>query len=697
MPEKKPHKNIDPVLVDIRNPQVNYRPRFMQKAVNLVHSPRKPVRKRGIARVLFWSFSVLFGGVLLFAVIVVAVKFRSTKEAALSGGQAIVQNFSATAEALKDLRPEEASRYLRRNTNEIQSLKGLFDIAPNTNVLDVLGRIVPQIEQAGSLLGQLASFNVNLIALADAADTLERKGFGYFRSDGTSLLGTLQKIHETVSALITDAQAIKNSTTGLKNFSGSFRAIDRSVGNYYLEHSSDLYATERFLGALLTLFGTDTERHLALLFQNPSEIRPGGGFIGSYADITVKKGQMATMDVRDIYDPEGQLDIKVIPPGPLRTLTTNWGARDANWFFDFPTSAKTVIGFLEASKIYSEKNITFDAAIGVNINVLESILRVLGPIELPDYTLTITADNFLTEIQREVEAGKDKQKGEPKRILKILTPVLLERLQKLSPEAQYELFTAFQAHFGEKDVMVYAKDSALSQFFKAKNLDGSVYELPSGFWGNYLAIVDANVAGGKTDRYITQRTDARIDVDTSGNVFTDLTVTRTHNGDKEKDPWYRVLNQNFIRVLTAPGSSLVGMKGNQLKKNISLFEYATTTYEKNTDLEAMESTEAYLDAYKTWKITEAGKTAFATWFNTKPGTTSTLEMRYETPAASQVTVDTGSVFTFVFERQSGVQDALKVAIFAPFGYRWKETKSSFYAFESDNPPARLIEYLTLYK
>ncbi|MEK7465705.1 MAG: DUF4012 domain-containing protein [Patescibacteria group bacterium] len=695
MPEKKPHKNIDPVLVDIRNPQVNYRPRFMQKAVNLVHSPRKPVRKKGIAHVLFWSFSVLFGVVLLIAVIVVAVKFRSTKEAAWSGGQAIVQNFSATAEALKDLRPEEASRYLRENEYKIRSLKGLFDITPNTNVLDVLGRIVPQIEQAWNLLGQLASFNLNLIALTDAADTLERKGFGYFRSDGTALLNTLQKIQEAVSAIITNAQAIKSSTTGLKNFSGSFRAIDRSVGDYYLEHSSDLYATERFLSALVALFSTDAERHIALLFQNPSEIRPGGGFIGSYADITVKKGQMTAMDVRDIYDPEGQLDIKVIPPGPLRTLTTDWGARDANWFFDFPTSAKTVIGFLEASKIYSEKNVTFDAAIGVNINVLESILRVLGPIELPDYKLTITADNFLTEIQREVEAGKDKQKGEPKRILKILTPVILERLQKLSPETQRELFSAFQAHFGKKDVMVYAKDSALLQFFKAKNLDGAVYELPSEFWGNYLAVVDANIAGGKTDRYITQRTDARIDVDTSGNVFTDLTVTRTHNGNKEKDLWYRALNQNFIRVLTTPDSSLVGMKGNQLKKNISLFEYATTTYVRNADLEAMESTEAYLDAYKTWRMTEAGKTAFATWFNTKPGTTSTLEMRYETPAASQVAVGVGSIFTFVFERQSGVHDTLKVTIFAPFGYRWKETKSSFYAFESDNPPARLIEHLTL--
>lgn len=684
-------------MVDVRSPERGYRIRLSNTPVNLTRSPlRSPKQKGIVSRIIGWT-------VLFFVVASLAVagflgwKIFIAKDLLQSNGKEIVGNFSASAEALKDLRPDEASRRLSENTARLNELRSIFQITPNTGLLEIFGRIIPQVSEAGGLLGGVTSFNVNLLRFSEAMQSLQQKGFGLFRTDGETLLKLLREAHDIVSGILSDVQAIKNSTAELRGAGSYFRDIDRMVGDSYLKHSTELYASERFLGALLTLLESPEERHILLLFQNPSEIRPGGGFIGSYADMTVKRGQMTGLDVRDIYDPDGQLDAKVIPPVPLRTIAPTWGARDANWFFDFPLSAKTVVGFLESSKIYSEKAAVFDSAIGMNINVLESVLKALGPIELSEYKVTITGDNFLTEIQREVEAGNDKKKGEPKRILKVLTPLLLERLQNMTPEMERALFAAFQTHLADKDIMFFAKDPTLAHFFRDSGVDGSVYELPTRFWGSYLAVVDANVAGGKADRYITQATDARIDVDTSGNVFTDLTITRTHKGNLEKDPWYRALDQNYIQIFTAPGSMLVGMSGNSTKKIVSQFEYVTSTYSIHPDLERTESTLAYLESYKTWRSEQSGKTVFGTWFNTKPGETSTLEMRYETPASDQVPVEEGSVFTFVFEKQSGVNDHLTATVFAPFGYRWKETTNSFYAYESDSAPARLIEHLTLVK
>ena len=149
---------------------------------------------------------------------------------------------------------------------------------------------------------------------------------------------------------------------------------------------------------------------MAGFFQNPAEIKPAGGFLGSYADLTINSGRLVNIDIRDIYDPDGQLTTKIIPPLPLQAITTSWGARDANWFFDFPLSAKKVTELLESLKIYQEKNIQFSGVIALNIKILESVLELSGPIKLSDYQFEINRNNFLKEIQKEVEAGTDKAK-----------------------------------------------------------------------------------------------------------------------------------------------------------------------------------------------------------------------------------------------------------------------------------------------
>ncbi len=114
-------------------------------------------------------------------------------------------------------------------------------------------------------------------------------------------------------------------------------------------------------------------------------------------------------------------------------MTEDWGARDANWFFDFPTSAEVVSGMLEESKIYEEEGVKFEGVIGVNVDVLGTIVDLIGPIELPEYDLVIDEDNFLGELQREVETGKDKQEGKnPKKVLAVLAPKIMERLEDLS-------------------------------------------------------------------------------------------------------------------------------------------------------------------------------------------------------------------------------------------------------------------------
>ncbi|MDI6734101.1 MAG: DUF4012 domain-containing protein [Patescibacteria group bacterium] len=692
-----PVKNIEKTISDIKHPDHTVpQEERVKKEVNLTHDVRKKPKKFHWIRKITKTLLFIFIALIIVLVVFFVIGLNDAKEKFAFHGENIAQNFSSSVNALGELNPDKASEYLKKNSAEIEALNKIMDESYGNKILNVFGKIIPTFREAGNLFGGLTSLNINFLGLSEALSDIERNGFKYFQSDGKLFIKKITLINDLVKKIISQIEELKNSTANLKNISLFFDKLDKVIGNEYIGRGPELHELQNFVSGLINLISGSEEKHFVLFFQNPAEIRPGGGFIGSYADLVLKDGRMDKIEVRDIYDPDGQLPIKVIPPEPLQGITEVWGARDANWFFDFPTSAKNVIDFLETSKIYSEQNIKFEGAIAININVLQSILELLGPIPLPEYKLTIDKDNFLAEVQREVEAGKDKKAGEPKRILKILTPIILDKLQNLSAVEQKDFVAKIQNHINLKDIMFFAKSIELANYFRSKNLDGGIFELPNKFWGSYLAVVNANVAGGKSDAFMKENINVRIDIDTNGSALTDVAITRTHNGQNEKDPWWRVTNKDFIQIFTTPNSSLVNIKGNDVKL-LSKRNYALDGFATNQFLKEFEQTKTYLKNYETWVTNAFGKIIFATWLNTPAGKSKTLNIRYQAPANQDVLLEVGRKFEFIFEKQSGANSSLKLTIAAPIGYYWAETNDSVFSYENQNPSKREIMSLTLKK
>ena len=695
MDKKVPHKNIDPVLVDIKRPNFNYEKSMHGEGLNLSRVPQVPNEKNSrIIKRIVGGFSAIL--VILFITFAVS-NFFQAKDAIKEAGAAITGNFSDSINALKNFEPDKATEYLKKNNEQIGTLDSLLKNRSGQTILSMIGNIIPAFKDTGTLVSQIAGLNFNFIQLSEHLSDLEQNGFKYFQSDGDKFLKILNETRNLMRGILEQIQSIKNVTTDLKKFSSVFDNIDKTLGSQYLTHSADLYRLQSFLDDFLSLIGSEDNHHIAVLFQNPAEIRPGGGFIGSYADITIRRGQMQSIDVRDIYDPDGWVTDKVVPPAPLQRTTKDWAARDANWFFDFPTSAKTVLGFLESSQFYKDRNTVFDGAIALNINVLDTLLDITGPVELPQYKLTITSNNFLEEIQREVESGNDKKSGEPKRILKVLAPIMLERLGNPPSGFQRALIEKIQNHIINKDIMFYAKSEKIENFLQYVNAGGSIYDLPNNFWGSYLAVVNANIAGGKSDAYISEDINAKIDVDTNGGSLTDVTITRTHTGNTQRDPWWKVTNQDYIQIYTTPASGLISIKGNNQRNSSSGFDYSANKYVYNADLKKLEDSKIFLNGYNTWALEDHGKKVFATWFTVPAGDAKALTLRYQTTYANPDIVTVGNKYTFIFEKQSGVANSLTATISAPLGYRWVEGGSAVYMYQNQNPEGRVEFNLTLGK
>jgi hypothetical protein len=70
-----------------------------------------------------------------------------------------------------------------------------------------------------------------------------------------------------------------------------------------------------FVDKLPSLLGN---KNYLVLLQNDTELRPSGGFLGSYAKVELASTGIKNISVQDIYVPDGQLLGHVDPPLPIQ-------------------------------------------------------------------------------------------------------------------------------------------------------------------------------------------------------------------------------------------------------------------------------------------------------------------------------------------------------------------------------------------
>ena len=153
-------------------------------------------------------------------------------------------------------------------------------------------------------------------------------------------------------------------------------------------------------GNIPSLLGQDQGKTYMVLFENNMELRPTGGFIGSFGLVSFDGGRLTDLAVNDVYSADGQLNGHVEPPAPIKNYLgeANWWLRDSNWDPDFPTSAKRAEWFLD-----KEIGKKVDGAVAVDLSPIREILKITGPIFLSDYNLNISSDNLYEKTQSEVQ------------------------------------------------------------------------------------------------------------------------------------------------------------------------------------------------------------------------------------------------------------------------------------------------------
>ncbi|OGG22539.1 hypothetical protein A3D03_00140 [Candidatus Gottesmanbacteria bacterium RIFCSPHIGHO2_02_FULL_40_13] len=349
----------------------------------------------------------------------------------------------------------------------------------------------------------------------------------------------------------------------------------------------NLSSLRQVLPVFEKMFITDQAKIYLVLFQNNMELRPTGGFIGSFAILNVLKGKILNFDIIDVYTADGQLKGHVDPPLPIRKFLNqpNWFLRDSNFDPDFAASSLQAAWFLQ-----KELGTSVDGVIGVNLFFVQNLLKVTGPLTLPDFPgEVISSDNFFFKAHYFAQNNFFPGSTQKKDFLNSAAKQMQFRLTNTQNISWFDLFTAIRKSLEEKNILLYSEDTDVQtdiensawggRMIKVGCLAGDVNKARgspdiSDCYPDYLSVNEANLGVNKANYFVEKNITVEKRIADDGLITTTLTLSYDNKNIPEvfSDGTYK----NYLRIFVPVGSRLLTATINTmpiLSSDISVDEY----------------------------------------------------------------------------------------------------------------------------
>lgn len=393
--------------------------------------------------------------------------------------------------------------------------------------------------------------------------------------------------------------------------------------------SSRLRLYDHARGVLPGLLGFQGPRTYLLLAQDNTELFATGGLISVYALLTLDQGRVAGLTFNDV----GQLfrlwqaagPVYVPPPAPLQRYLLrdfSWSLGTANWSPDFPTAARQVQLFLAL-----EGGGQVDGVIALNFFSLEGLLRHLGPLEMPEYGVTLRPENATEAILEQTHNARGEREGKHTFVAKVAQR-LLDRVLS-APSAEWSaLRRAFDGLVRQKQLFIYLNDARLQASVQALGWAGEVKDAP----GDYLMLLDSSVHSTKLNLVVEQSLDVAVRLDAEGNAFHRVTVRYENLLPRWLPGKSEALRRQMLGGLYGDYVRLLAPRGTAFAELLR------------------DGWEAGLQDVGE----EAGRAWFGAYLAVPSGEKASLTFIYRTPAAFQPTA-AGGEYRLLVQKQSGTR------------------------------------------
>ncbi|MDD5290084.1 MAG: DUF4012 domain-containing protein [Patescibacteria group bacterium] len=496
--------------------------------------------------------------------------------------------------------------------------KQIKELGPLTNSLI---KLVPKARDGEKLLaaGQYLSASAQKITQA----------LSVFNAPEPALTEKISFLHQTIGSEETKINAALNLINEIDKDSlpsdaqEKFSALQIGAKNW----QTSIAGLKDILLFSQDILGAETSKRYLVVFQNSNELRPTGGFMGSFAVVDVDKGRVKKMDIPGggLYDLKSSSQVLVAAPKPLQIFSPAWQIWNANWFPNWPTSAEKIIWFYENN--YGGSSV--DGIISLTQDTVANLLKIVGPIEMKEYKQTLSAENFTIAMQTAVELEYDKNKNRPKEIIADMAPVLLERLMNLNTKDYLPVLAGLSQALSEEKILFYFSDKNTEDLAERFGWAGKIRATENN--QDYLMVVHTNISGGKTDAVIKNTVRHSVEVDVTGAMVATVSLTRQHNGELGK-LFEGDNNVDYVRFYVPAGAELISATGFNFNPDY-LFKYSASQDGMSADktLAAVETNVSLDEATGTRVSSEFGKTVFGNWLQVAPGQEKTVTIKYKLP------------------------------------------------------------------
>jgi hypothetical protein len=301
-----------------------------------------------------------------------------------------------------------------------------------------------------------------------------------------------------------------------------------------------------------------------VMFQNNDELRPTGGFLGTYGILEMEYGDIMRFDTHDIYhmDMPIQSKLNIIPPTPLKLYLNNkWYMRDANWSPDWETSAQQIEWFYKTeNKLLPPKNQInkfdgeFAGVIGITPKFVTDLLAITGPVEVEG--VQYDQNNFSKLLEYRVEKGYVQlgvSSWQRKEVISEVCKKLKEKLFELPVARWREVVNTIDSNIQSKHIVVYLKDEKIQNMVKAEGWAGDIKN-PQ---GDYLMVVDANLGAYKTDAVVERAINYNVE-NTAKGLVARVSLNYAHHGGVD---WRTTTYKTYTRIYVPLGSKIIKATG----------------------------------------------------------------------------------------------------------------------------------------
>jgi hypothetical protein len=332
----------------------------------------------------------------------------------------------------------------------------------------------------------------------------------------------------------------------LPQISGPARSIRDDLG----QSRRSLASAQRGLALMTQLTAPDADLRILLLFQDTLELRPTGGYVGTVGILHLSHGRM-TLEQHQASEDLPAPDPPIAPPEDLApVLPGAWGVSNANWWPDFPTSARM------AAELYARQGGgQVDGVLALTENTTRRLLDVLGPVNVPGYAEPVASDGFEDRVVHEVELKRPLDTPR-KKFLTELAGVLFDRVTHVPAGELPAVARALDRSTAAGDIQVWFADPA-----RQATLSGTVVagQLPH-TTGDFLMMVDANLSASKANEGLVKHATYRVRSASHGRVQARLQVVVQNKAPESAvNPYYN----GFLRVYAPAQARLLGDRPDQ--------------------------------------------------------------------------------------------------------------------------------------